>query len=347
MKKYLLLSILIVCIITLGSFRNLEKNAQEDPCAMLNYFLQLKEKTANKYWTDFNKQVLYGPMMYYGINGTYVINSNAVLNSKIKVNRIDGCLKELTISQTSEIIDSSRLNMQVDYGEDDSTLLYYKNAIASVSDINIARKYVSNLTDTEFWISMVIHESFHLYQTSHPAFKACQNETQELFQRDTLISFYKNLEWYKNGIAKEDELISKATISNNKDSIKYFIKDYLDNKKNRQQRIAKEYNINIASLEDMLERSEGVARYIEYCMKRTVKEMPRQVMIEQIDTSYHFGAYNNYERKNDDVMNGIGKQYYYATGFNLAILFEKLKVNYQTTMYKDNRTFDWYLNKII
>jgi hypothetical protein len=334
-------------IITSLAFSTFKIEADNEVCFKLNYYFLLKQKAANTYWKDFNKQLLFGPMIYYGTHHNYVINPNNALLKKIAFEPMATCIDGLEIGKIADNVDTTHLNMQVDYDEEDSTLLYYKNAIASVSDIDITKKFVPNFTNTEFWNAMVLHESFHLFQTSHAKFKACQNETQQQFQRDTLISFYTKLDWYKKGIAEENELLIKSIDCNSKDTLNHCIKKYLILKNARHKRILNEYNISISALEDMLERSEGVARYMEYCMKRIVKELPRQVELERVDSFYHYGVYNNYERKNDDVMNGLSKQYYYATGLNLAILFEKLKIDYQSTIYQENRRFDWYLKLII
>jgi hypothetical protein len=334
-------------IITSLSFSNIKNEVDNEVCSKLNYYFLLKQKTANTYWKDFNKQLLFGPMIYYGSHHNYAINPNNALLKKVIFEPITTCIDGLEIGKISGNIDTSHLNMQVDYDEEDSTLLYYKNAIASISDIEITKKFVPNFTNTEFWNAMVLHESFHLFQTSHVKFKACQNETQQKFQRDTPIAFYNKLDWYKKGIVDENVLLIKTIDCNSKDTLQRLIKKYFLLKNVRHKRILKEYNISISALEDMLERSEGVARYMEYCMKRIVKELPRQVELERVDSFYHYGVYNNYERKNDDVMNGLSKQYYYATGLNLAILFEKLKIDYQSTMYKENRSFDMYLKSII
>lgn len=344
MKEKLLL---IICIITSFSFSTKKNKVENDVCTKINYYFLLKQKTAHTYWKDFNNQLLFGPMIYYGSQHNYVINPNNAILKKIAFEPITTCINGLEIGKIAKNIDTTHLNMQVDYDEDDSTLLYYKNAIASISDIEITKKFVPNFTNTEFWNAMVLHESFHLFQTSHAKFKACQNETQQQFQRDTLISFYTKLDWYKKGIIAENELLTKSIGCNSKDNLKHCIKKYLLLKNARHKRILKEYNISISALEDMLERSEGVARYMEYCMKRIVKELPRQVELERVDSFYHYGVYDNYERKNDDVMNGLSKQYYYATGLNLAILFEKLKIDYQSTIYQENRSFDMYLKSII
>lgn len=319
----------------------------DNPCVKLQYYFQLKQKAAATYWKDFNGKKLYGPMIFYGEQSTYVINANEPLLRRIKKSPFANCLSGVTINKIATPTDTIHLNMQVDYDEADSSLLYYKNAIASVSDINIAKKFVPNISDTEFWMAMILHENFHLYQTSHPKFKACQNTTQEIFQRDTLLYFYDHLPWYKKSIATEHQLITNAIDTDISDSAKIYIRTYLQIKKARQQLIQDTFHTDIAPLEDMLERSEGIARYMEYCMKRIVKKLPQQVALQSIDTNYHYGAYNTYARKNDKVMTGISSQYFYATGLNLAVLFEKLHINYQTTIYADNRTFNWYLQRYI
>lgn len=342
-KLYLILAVASSGLLTSTHRINQQKNLL---CDRMNYFFELKKRTANKFWKDFNSRSTFGPMILYTGAGDYLINPNEALLRKLNFSPIDHCIDSVIYGKVTGLKDEERLNMQVDYDEEDSSLTFYKNAIANISDIDIARKFIPNIRDLEFWIGMVMHENFHLYQTSYTKFKNCQNETQEKFQRDTLISFYKNLPWYKQSIQKENGLLLAAIRTNDKDSVRRYLNEHLQIIKARQSRILWTYKIDIAPLEDMLERSEGVARYIEYSMKRMVKEIPVQKKLEGTDTTYHFGAYNSYTRESDDVMTGVSNQYYYATGLNLAILFEKYKVNYQETMYKDNVTFRSYFDQV-
>jgi len=73
-------------------------------------------------------------------------------------------------------------------------------------------------------------------------------------------------------------------------------------------------NDDIVALEQLYETMEGSARYIEYCLYR------------------HFGNFNLSDAK---WLYTVGRKYYYATGFNLLRLSDKLEIDYKYGIFKD------------
>ncbi|MDB5202943.1 MAG: hypothetical protein JWQ27_2352 [Ferruginibacter sp.] len=309
----------------------------------LNYFFKLKQVTAKQYWPGFNDQLLFGPVIFYGTEGTYVVNPNKKLNTKIKYEPIENNFNRLLLGKISDKVDTSKFNMQVDYEEHDKTALYYRNPIASVSDLPLAQVFVPGIKHFEEWAGMMLHETFHQYQTSFKQFRECQNTTQEKIQRDTLIGMYKHLAWFRESVIKENQFLLNAIATTYTDSVSLYVSYYRDFKNARQQRVSKEINLSIAGLEDMLERSEGVGRYMEYCLKRSVQLLPVNEMLRQQEALYIPDAYAAYNILSDPFMNKISTQYYYTTGLNTARLLEKSHVNFQKEIYRRNLSFDYYL----
>src|SRR5688572_2774624 len=260
MKKKIVF--LTPAILLLFFFQKAQK--RDDTCIRIDHFLAIKHSVAEKYWPEFNAQELFGPILYYSTNGLFVINPNDKINTRLKYTPLDNCINTVFIGLVSDKVDSSQFNMQVDYDEDDSSLVHYFNPVASVSDVVIAQKFVPQLKNTEEWMGMVLHETFHQYQTSFRKFRDCQNSTQKLLNRDTLITLSNENKWYKESTRKEYELLLNA-VNTEKDSIRYYIKSFLKIRGERYSKTYKTWGLEIKELEDMLERSEGVARYMEYC----------------------------------------------------------------------------------
>ena len=335
-----------ICIVLLlWNSYSYSQAINEPQCIRLDYFFALKKKTAEAYWPGFDAKLLYGPMIFYSNAGTYVINPNKKLKERLKYTEVKNCLRHGFIGKVVGMIDTTHFNMQVDYDEEDSTALHFFNAVASVSDIGIARIFVPKINNIEEWMGMILHESFHLYQTSFPAFKEYQNSTQKVFSRDTLLFFYEHEDWYKDAINKEYDLLLHALDSKDQQKTVVYIENFLNSRDQRFKKISLKYGVDVRALEDMLERSEGVARYMEYCMKRVVKDIPFIPRLQLTDTLYHFGEYARYDMEPDPFMNKPGKQYFYAIGLNLARLLESRHINF-TNMYRDNIPFENYLERI-
>lgn len=159
-------------------------------------------------------------------------------------------------------------------------------------------------------------------------------------------SFYKNEEWFSKSVKLENEALLKIIEDNNKDSIKNFISKYLKDKNKRISRIKSEFGIDISELENSLSKSEGTARYIEYCVKLHFKTSNNNQTLLEIDNKYVADRFKNYNIEQDNWMfNSFGAGYYYTIGFNLTRVLEKLKINYQGSIFLDNKSFDQFLKE--
>ena len=337
--KLLLTAVLLLIIVN-----GYSQSPPGSECIRLRHFFELKKRTARNYWPGFNSKMLYGPLFFYTANRTLVIEPNKKLQKRVEISKIDNCLNKGYVGIVAGT-DTSQFYMEVDYEEHDTSVLHYRNAIASASDVAIARRFVPAIENIEEWMGMILHESFHLYQTSFRRFRNYQNSTQALLSRDTLRGFYTGLEWYKEMVLKEYDMILHACNTKEKEIVVWYIENLLNLREQRYKKIFIEYGIDIRPLEDMLERSEGVARYMEYCLKRTVNEMPVNTQMQLTDSLYHSGSYRKYALIDDKFMNRVNSQYYYAIGFHLSRLLEIHNISFKN-MYKHNIPFEKYLKKI-
>ena len=341
MKKLFLLTLTIV--ITIVSCTSKQPDLV---CERINYVLTTKQKTAAKYWPDFEQKLLYNAMLYYAKNGTYSINAATSLKKKLQIKKSNCSPEGVTIGYSKKI-DTTNFYMYVSYDDINEEALEYKIPLAMFSDVALTKKFIPDVKDTEEWMSMVIHEMFHQYQKGFTKFRTAQVERKKMFNRDTLNYFFKNLKWYKKSVQDENKLLLRILKDVKNDSVKTHLKSYLTKKSIRLKKIEEEYGIKLEDLENNLAKSEGTARYIEFCVKKELKHAGVNTMLEEIDSLYVKNRFKDYSLKKDGWMYNVWGSYYYALGFNLTRVLEKLAIDYQKTIFKDNISFDIYLKAYV
>lgn len=312
----------------------------------IDYLIKTKQGVAKQYWTDFNRETLFGPMLYYTKNGLYTINANDKLKDKIDTSPYEGNNSNVEIG-FSKKIDTTKLYMYVTYNHTDTLALDYQNTLGMFSDVELTEKFIPDVKDTEEWMSMVIHEMFHQYQRKFKKFREQQLSSQKEFKRDTLHSFYDNQDWFSKSVELENASLLKIIKEKNKDSINNYISKYLKEKAKRIARVKSEFKIDISELEGSLSKSEGTARYIEYRTKSHLKTTNYNTNLQKIDNKYIANRYKDYDLEKETWMYNTFNAYYYSIGFNLTRVLEKLKIDYQKTIFTENKPFDAYLNEYL
>ena len=336
----------ILIFISLIGLLGCNQKRSDLTCERINYLIGVKNEMAKKYWYDFNRETIFSPMLYYTEHGLYTINANEKLNNKIDIELYD-CYDSKVAIGFSKIIDTTNFYMNVSYDGDDSTALEYKNTLGMFSDVNLTEKFIPDVNDTQEWTSMVIHEMFHQYQDSFKEFRKNQVSSQKDFDRDTLDYLFKNKDWFNKSVRKENETLLKILSLKDNDSIKNYLIEYLKTKEQRTLKVGNEEGLEILELENSLFRSEGIARFIEYCVKLTLKKEDDNKTLIEVDNKYRPNRFENYELEQDKWMYNLGGGYYYSIGFNLTRVLEKLKLNYQKDIFSKNKPFDFYLNEYI
>lgn len=313
-------------------------------CERINYLLKSKERVAKQYWVDFNSETLFGPILYYTKDGLFTINANEKLEKRISIVPHECNYTDIKIG-FSQIIDTTNFYMKVSYKDNDALALEYKNTLGMFSDPELTEKFIPEVKDTEEWMTMVIHEMFHQYQQKFKKFREKQMYSQRNFDRDTLDYFFKNKGWFKKGVQLENKTLLKVINENNSDSIEIYISKYLKYKNERISRLKKEFGIEISELESNLSVLEGTARYIEYCTKLHFKAAFNNQILSKIDNKYKINRFKDYDLKQDEWMYNLGGGYYYSIGFNLTRILEKLKINYQKSIFSESKSLDQFLEE--
>ena len=81
---------------------------------------------------------------------------------------------------------------------------------------------------------------------------------------------------------------------------------------------------------------EGTARYVEFSLYNKFSTSQPDYKLSKSDTSFKsFKKFRNYKIENDKWLYLTEKtNYFYAVGFNLARLLDKLKLEYKTKLFK-------------
>lgn len=340
MKNLHLIAFVIISSIKLNS------KAFDPNCQTLNDLVIIKNKVAQSYWKDFNRKTLFSPIVYFTKTGLYLINGNKKLKERVKSIPVN-CIPSTLSINFSKTIDTTSFHMNVSYHDTDTSVLYYQNTLGMISDYFLTKKFIPDVQDNKDWVSMVIHEMFHQYQRDFPRFRKNQLESKKSINRDTLNYYFQKKEWFQKSIIKENKLLLEILDLNNNDSIRNNISNYLLTKRERFSRMKLVCKLDISSLENSLSKSEGTARYIEYCVKLLFKQVNHTKELPQIRETYKTHQFKNYSLLNDKWMYEVNSSYYYAIGFNLTRVLEKLKINYQRDIFAKDKPFDTYLIEYI
>ena len=277
----------------------------------LQYVYALKDVINDRVWQGFADKGNDVPLIYYDDSCCYVVNPSDKILEKYKdkpVYQND----DINIFQMQRI-DNIPFHMHVTI-TDEKDQIDYRTPIMRCSSLEQTCKTIPNVTTVKEWMTMVMHEYFHGFQFKQDGFFDAYERIFEDCSSDTLSTLQAQLEWYKESIQQENELLLKAIAEASLDKTKTHIQSFFELRDSRRARLKKEQNIDITSAEQFMEIMEGSARYIEYQLYE------------------YFGDFRLADAK---WLYTVGRNYYYATGFNLLRLLDKLGIEYHSRIFAD------------
>jgi hypothetical protein len=200
-------------------------------------------------------------------------------------------------------------------------------------------KKIPSIGSTDEWITMVMHEYFHGYQYKHKSYiEYYENEIVQI-QPDSLVAIYKNNDWFKKSIDEENQLLLKALGEKDNISTKKIIKDFFSLRNKRRSEVFAKLNVDISKYEKCYETMEGTARYIEFSLYDLFSKKRPNPQLLKSDTSYKsFQKFRNYNINKDKwLYESEMTTYFYATGFNMARVLDKLKIDYKSRLFKEGK----------
>ena len=312
--KKTIIIILLALVAMSADAQSLNKDVER-----LQYVYALKVVINDSIWSGFADKQYDVPLLYYGDTCCYVVNPTEKFLDKYPSVLIHRDYN-IQIYQT-EKVDDKPFHMHVTFTDEESNI-DYRTPIMRCSSLEQTSKTIPDVTSVNEWATMVMHEYFHGFQFKNDGYLDIYDTITNAVLPDTLIELAASHDWYRESITQENDFLLKAIDANDIEASRAYIQSFFELRNERRERVKKELCIDIVALEQLYETMEGSARYIEYCLYR------------------HFG---NFSLSDAKWLYTVGRKYYYATGFNLLRLSDKLRIDYKYLIFKNVSTVERYL----
>ena len=301
----------------------------------IEYIYNLKQQIDDKVWKGFAAEEFDLPLIYYTDSVCYVANPTqkfiALFRPSLAFKK-----QKLKIYKT-KLLDSIPFHMETSMTFGAPVTAYnYKSPFMKCSSLEITQNNVPGVHSTELWATMVIHEYFHGFQFKHPAHLA-YFEKNISRAADTLQKLYELHRWYKDGVDKENKILLTMLATQRKKEIQSLTDSFFSVRQQRRLQAKRELNVDVAELERSYETMEGTARYVEFSLYASFMKKSPAFNLQKSDSAYHsYREFQNFTIEKDEWLYLAEKTtYFYATGFNLVRLLDKLKVPYRTVLFNE------------
>jgi hypothetical protein len=302
------------------------------------YIYKLKTLIDKHIWRGFADDKFDLPLVYYTDTVCYVANPTKTFLEAFKT-RFVARQQNVSIYK-APLLDSAPFHMATGMTFGDSSSSYsYKSPFMNCSSFEITRNIVPDVNSTEEWTTMILHEYFHGFQFKHTEFVRYFEKNITTISEDSLKKIYQAQTWFKKSVDKENELLLRALKEADQKNVKNLLRSFFSLRSQRRLETKKRLSVDIERTEQVYETMEGTARFVEFGLYTIFanKEPDRQLM--KSDSCYHvYKDFRNYRMENDKWLYLSERtSYFYATGFNIVRLLEKLDVNYNTRLFNDGQ----------
>jgi len=328
-------SFILLCLLTLFAFQRKATDGEAVIVNRIRYIYNLKQQIDKDVWKGFAGKEFDLPLVYYTDSVCYIANPTPKFLSIYPSERIAGS-RGLRIYKT-RLLDSIPFHMETGMIFGNGTSAYnYRSPFMNCSSLEITQKVIPDVGSTEVWATMVIHEYFHGYQFKHPAYIA-YFEQNIAMASDTLTKVYKAYPWFKESVDQENERLLAALEAADERQTRQQIDAFFALRAKRRLKARQTLPGDLAETERSYETMEGTARYVEYSLYQTFGQKKPDRALLRSDTAYRaYDYFWNYTITRDPwLYRSEETTYFYATGFNLVRLLDKLKVRYKTRLFRE------------
>ena len=215
----------------------------------------------------------------------------------------------------------------------------YHSPFMKCSSYEEVFKTIPKVLSTEEWTTMIMHEYFHGFQYKHKSYINFYEKNIVQIQPDSLTSIYKNNQWFKTSIDNENQFLLKAIAEKDSSKTKQLIDSFFDLRTQRRKAVSEKLKLNIGQYEKCYETMEGTARYIEFSLYNNYATRRPSYKLLQSDTSFKsFNKFRKYNIEQDKWLYLTEKTiYFYAIGFNMARLLDKLNIDYKSRLFNEGK----------
>lgn len=327
----------IILLITLFfvSCNNVSFNEEKIIIERIHLVHKTIREIEKKQWAKTYDKMSNVPWIYYSDSINYVLNPNENYLEKYKPIKIE--VPELELYKHPNLEDK-QFNMELSITRNDSTYFDYMYPFLNTSSFEITNKVVPDVPHVEEWFTMLLHEKFHGYQFMHSEFLKYYNEITKHISQDSIQNVYKTHDWFKTMIDEENGFLLTAINTKSREQSLSALNKFKDIRKKRRMKYEKLFSSDIETVERVYELVEGSARYYDRLAQKTIASMKPYKPLKDIDKFYNgvkpfaenYDELNSWAYKSDK-----SGEYFYATGYNLMRVLDRLEIKYQEELFKD------------
>ena len=302
----------------------------------IEFIFNLKQEIENDVWKTFTEKQFDVPLIYFTDTTSFIANPTekflATFKSKLAFEN-----NQIKIYKTNERVDSLPFHMETGMTLGSPTGAYnYHSPFMKCSSYEEVFKTIPMVLSTEEWVTMVMHEYFHGFQYKHKPYMDYYEKNIVQIQPDSLNSIYKNNSWFKESIDRENQLLLNAIEETDIAKTEKLIETFFEIRNNRREETKQKLQFDITNFEKCYETMEGTARYVEFSLYNKFSTLQPDGKLIESDTSFKsFKKFIDYKIENNKWLYLTEKTtYFYAVGFNMARLLDKLKIEYKTKLFK-------------
>jgi hypothetical protein len=258
------------------------------------------------------------PLVYYTDSVCYTVNpTEKFLASRSTATKVFET-GEISIYKTA-LLDSMPFHMSASISFGDPSPDYdYLSPFMLCSSFEITQETIPGVESVAEWATMIMHEYFHGFQMRHPEFlEYYEQAVISLPPQDTLKSLYKNNDWFRRSINSENDALVAALTSTDLKEIAVQIEAFFRLRETRREQTRRQFGFDSAPLEQLYETMEGTARDVEWMLSG------------ELGLSDPAADMPEWLYRTDKTT------WFYASGFNLTRLLDKLGIEYRSRLFND------------
>ncbi len=305
----------------------------------ISFVYNLKQTVDENTWKTFNDKQYDLALIYFTDTSSYVANPTEKFLKLFESDLIFQD-KQIHIYKTKNRVDNIPFHMETGMTLGTPTGKYNDHCpFMLCSSYEETVRTIPDVGSTDEWATMVMHEYFHGYQYKHQAYIDYYEKEIVQIQPDSLMAIYRAHAWFKKSVDEENQLLLKALNEDDSLTTSPLITRFLALRNQRRAEVLNQFNLDISKYEKCYETMEGTARYIEYSLYQLFSTREPDDKLLKSDTSFKsFNKFRNYNITKDEWLYLTEKtSYFYALGFNMARLLDKLNIEYKSRLYKEGK----------
>jgi hypothetical protein len=302
------------------------------------YVYSLKPAIAKETWPGFDDKQYDVPLIYYTDSTSFIANPTdrfLQIHNPALVFQNSG----LKVYKTTARLNSVPFHMAVNFTFGDSSAYDNYAPFMHCSSFEETRNVIQDVESTEVWVTMIIHEYFHGFQFQHKDYLQYFADSVATFQKGKLKELYKEHAWFKAAVDKENELLLEALASDDRAEIRELIAAFFKERETRRDETKRKLELDIEAVESTYETLEGTARYVEQKLYEKFSQKPPDAKLQKSDSAYQaYSTFKDHKLEKDEWLYLTSKSgvYFYATGFNITRILDKLEVPYKDRLFKES-----------